>query len=263
VPRIFTFVTKRQADGYGLARFVFTPIEPLPERLLEEALSVRRDLETINLDIWMLLERARECSDYEFYLTRIKEAITAGLDSDLQGFSISLSLISQIREEFLKLYGEKFRADYIRRLTLIVSAVGIPAFIYGGLLSGWVSASQIIQTRIEAQVRTAAWGICGVCAAVWLSSVVRNRQLRWSNLTALDPDRLSPATRIGFVAVVTYIFALLIKLDAISVGIGPVHLADFIDQPSVTILVGLIGGLGGDAIVDTVLGRVRSVLSTK
>ncbi len=264
MPKVFNYEVQRSADNdaHG-ATLKFSLLDSIPPGVLEEALKLRSAIESTNRDIVIVLDRVQAMEAYGSYLSRLEETMVAGFGSELQDFSMAWFLLSQLREDFIKLYGQRVRSAYIRLLTQIVACIGVPALLYGSAVSPWSTWWwPSLQGNIEAQVRTAAWVICGVCVSVWLSFVIRTRQLEWSMLTSLDPDGLSPVTRIGLVLAVTYVFALLLKLGGITIAIGSLNLSNFILQPSIAILVGLIGGLGGDALADIVVGRVRGLANS-
>ena len=106
------------------------------------------------------------------------------------------------------------------------------------------------------KIRAATFVLFGCCLSVWLASMLRNRQVRWANLTLFDPHGFSPTIRVILVCAITFVFCLLLMLDVVSIGFGGTQLKEFLNVPALAILVGLIGGLSEDAVTNLIVGRI-------
>ncbi|MCB4824262.1 hypothetical protein [Roseicella aerolata] len=261
MPRIFSvdFEAERPGDRAALR------LDPLPDgkadpQLVPDALKFAREIEAVNFKIYAVLEKMERLGQYNLYVRQIEAAANCGLNSDAKDFLIANYMVEQIQRDFVALVGPRFRQVFIRKLTVVAGCVGLVSLLLGVFIDRL--PSRVIDPQLLSLVQAGGYVMFGVCASVWLSTVLRNRQIDWNNLNLFDPDGFSAPWRLMIVAMVTLLFCVLLHLQIIDIAIAKNNLTAFMTVPTIGILVGFIGGLAEDSLTKLVIGRVGQTIAT-
>jgi hypothetical protein len=251
----------------GAVTFRFEPIAAAPVSIISMALNLMRDIQQTNLTLYQVLAKTGRLPLYTAYVDQLFLAAQSAFDSDFGSFEFAQYLVAQARSDLVSNVGPRYRRLFIRRLSWVAGCVAVISAATGFAFSIFWSLLKdhglAFTSDGDAQsVSGSAWVIVGVCIGVWLSSVLRNRQLRWDSLTLFDPDGLPPSTRLVIVGAVTTVFCILLRLDVISLGVAGQSLSGFMNNHPLAVLVGLIGGISEDSLTKLVIGSVGHFTQT-
>jgi len=93
--------------------------------------------------------------------------------------------------------------------------------------------------------------------AAWFSVAASRSQITFDSIPDYPDTKLEPAIRMLFVATVALIFALFLHLSLITIIIGKVDLASFMDTKGVALLVGFIAGITQKALSVQLMDRAK------
>jgi hypothetical protein len=271
MPRIFSIATDDATPGTPVV-FTFAPKADLKPADLPRALDIVRDIQNTNTTIHQVLTEMGWTDLYPSYASQVRSAAQAALDSDLQDPAFGIFLLEQTRQNFVRNIGQDYRRRYLKRLIQLLGPISVAALVFGTVIDTG-TATRMISSLIGPDVAIVVsdengllrrlQAICyvafGICVSVWLSSVLRNRQVEWATLLLFDPNGLTPLVRLGIVSAVAYIFCILLSLGIVTVGVGTNTLNEYIKYSTIATLVGLIAGLSEDSLTKLVLGRVATL----
>ncbi len=102
----------------------------------------------------------------------------------------------------------------------------------------------------------------GCMAGTWASFATRKVSLAFSDLIALEEDRIEPQLRLLFTGTLTVILSLIFITGLADVQIGSFEASLLKSSGSVALLIGAFAGLAEKALPSAVLSRADNVLAT-
>ncbi len=100
----------------------------------------------------------------------------------------------------------------------------------------------------------------GCMAGAWASFASRKVRLTFSDLVALEEDRIEPQLRLIFTGVLTIILAFVFTTGAADIHIGDFRTSNILNSGSVALLMGAFAGLAEKTLPSTVLSRANNVI---
>jgi hypothetical protein len=119
----------------------------------------------------------------------------------------------------------------------------------------WVPFEEIYRYRNVSLV----W--VGSMVGAWASFASRKVTLSFSDLVALEEDRIEPALRLVFTGVLTVILALVFVTGVADVEIGAFKASSLVLSGTVALLLGAFAGLAEKALPSAVMSRANSVIA--
>jgi hypothetical protein len=150
-------------------------------------------------------------------------------------------------------------------VTLKMSAlIGLPSALIALAVPHFIPPSpDFPYLRETTLLQTVLWMLVGNCLGIVFFAFVRNLEIRFDQLSKFDPAKLEPWLRFCLVAVTTAIFAVLLGAGVLQVGIGGKLLNDFISNPLICIVVGVLAGYSDTAITALLTGALRPDTKTQ
>ncbi len=98
-------------------------------------------------------------------------------------------------------------------------------------------------------------------AGAWASFASRKVKLGFSDLAALEEDRIEPGLRLLFAGVLTIILALIFTPGVADIHVGDFRASSILGSGSVALLIGSFAGLAEKALPSAVMARANSVIT--
>jgi hypothetical protein len=199
----------------------------------------------------------------EEYLDQLFGIAGIGLQSDPAQVKLANQQLAGFQEQLVSREAARIKNGYMRRflvyvlvavlLLAVLPAVGVwLAQQLSNEASAWVEA---INSH-----RNFAILLIGATVGAWLSFGMRKVVIGFSDLAALEEDRLDPPVRILFVCGLALILGLLFVTGAVKLQIGGFD-TDFMGSVSKALLIGLFCGVSEQALAGAVGRRASEFMS--
>ncbi|MGH6897341.1 MAG: hypothetical protein ACREJ5_12485 [Geminicoccaceae bacterium] len=197
------------------------------------------------------------------YLDQLLGIAGIGLESDPAQVKLADQQLAAFQEQLVSREAARIKNGYMRRfLVYVLVAVLLLALLPGaGILlaeqlsneaSAWVEAINLHRNFVVLLI--------GATVGAWLSFGMRKVVIGFSDLAALEEDRLDPPVRILFVCGLALILGLLFVTGAVKMQIGGFD-TDFIHSVSKALLIGLFCGVSEQALAGAVGRRASEFMS--
>lgn len=103
----------------------------------------------------------------------------------------------------------------------------------------------------------------GAMVGAWASFASRKVRLTFSDLVAVEEDRIEPPMRLIFTGVLTVILSLVFVTGLADIQVGEFRASGLVSSGTVALLLGAFAGLAEKALPSTVMSRANSVISVQ
>jgi hypothetical protein len=241
------------ADNDYSDKFNLRPRATYPGAIPEDQRQIVSDVYEARNVLKLLKDKGAIADElFKEFIARINQAGLAGCAADK---SVHPALAAGALEQI--------RADVVRR-------AGMPlVFRYLSALAGWALPGLIL----GAVIALLDWKFCpdirggygfvliGAMIGAWFSVASSRWQIAFDTIPNYPDTTVEPAIRMLFVAAVALAFALFLHLSIITIKIGTIDLATFMDRRSVALLLGFIAGIGQRILSVQLTERAEKVLN--
>ena len=196
---------------------------------------------------------------YAEFITRVKEAASAGCIGPAVETALAADALTQIRADVLRRVGRPLAFRYLGFLALWGLA--------GALIGLAMAASGYYWSSVDLIQSMGHYGsvLVGAMAGAWFGVAVRRWQIAFEQLPGFLDVNYEPLIRMAFVAVVALVFALFLDLHVLNVQLGSVDLAGFVGGQSgkrveTALLLGFIAGMSERAVSKQLTDQVGKAL---
>ncbi len=197
---------------------------------------------------------------FRLVYTRLFRIAQLGLEGDAAP-AIAKSALDRLIADIIDEEGGRVKNKHLAQLGSR-AAMMAAAFLVGYLLLSALSASPLLPALtinpLEARSFLILW--IGCSAGVWLSYAIRTTTFTLRDLTISDSDRLLPLTRLVFAGLLTMALGLLLALGWADLKVGKISLADFVNNPTEALLLGLFCGVSELLLPGIVVKRASDIL---
>jgi hypothetical protein len=252
-PPGFWGVEPRNAeDGSPDINFrVFRPNAPQDQRDLKN--SAERTLTIVKA----LYKKPQDERKLREAVAKLLALCQVGLVGDNASPAVALDALRALESDIVEREAGPIKNQYMRKLggwSALFGLVGLAAyFTYDHFPS--LPFEQIERYRNIFLV----WAGC--MAGAWASFASRKATLAFSDLVALEEDRVEPQLRLLFTGVLTIILALIFITGAADIHIGTFRASSLMRSGSVALLLGAFAGLAEKALPSAVMSRANTVIS--
>ncbi|CDZ58106.1 hypothetical protein [Neorhizobium galegae] len=188
---------------------------------------------------------------YGVYFDKLAGIAIAGIGQDqtmLGGMALDT-----LKQEVVTRESGRVKNDYLKRLGVWAGAFGV--------LFGALSILGIYEFYPPwfADQRGFFTLLCGSMVGAWLSFSIRKVELRFSELSILENDRLDPPLRLLFVAGLTLVVGLIFSTNLASITIGGLS-TTFLAASSSALLIGIFCGISEQSLATTVGSKANDFM---
>lgn len=239
-------------------RFSLIPNHPTP--VPHDQISLKSEVESILVILRALYKLDDEKFQQAYH--RILSAAQGGVVGPSADPAIARDSLEVLKRDITLQEGGRIKNQYMIRLGWYALASGVIALVFA-LVSIYGLIWKPILIPANALIGHFCLLLVGCMAGVWLSFGARNVQFGFENLVAPERDHLEPAIRLIFAGLLTLIFGLMLSLKVVVIKIGPVSSDQFIDDVSLSLLIGAFCGLSEQALTDTITKRALAIFGKK
>jgi hypothetical protein len=161
--------------------------------------------------------------EFQDYFNQLLTLAQAGLVPDNAQPSISLSALTQLKNDVIDRKSGEVKNGYFKTLGMKAAWLGTPPLLAEVILliiNFYYPLNDTIQQLIVYANFALAWS--AAMLGIWLSFGARKTILSFEELTVIEEDRLEPLMRLIFAGAITVIFCLFFYKKVVVINIGMV-----------------------------------------
>jgi len=191
---------------------------------------------------------------FEEYFRSLLSLAQVGLVGPVAQPQLAARALVALKDSITAQEGGRVKNAYMKSLGLAALACGGPVLVTA-------LAMQVIWPQF-AVFRNFLFLATGCMVGVWLSFGTRKVILQFSDLSALEQDRLEPVVRLFFAGFLAVMIGLLFYLKIVEVKLGSVSSADFFNRSDLALLVGALCGLSEQALPSRLAQQAETLLKS-
>ncbi len=250
-----------EGEANGGEELVFRVATNAPRQASPKILAMKSELEATVHKVISLVQVEARRETYIYELGLLGRIVLE--DGD---FDIAREALDSFYSKFILDEGVIIRRNYIFSIIRWSTFLGLPSLLIAGgitLLTKFDLSSQVWLSGALpylSYVSTGGWIVFGVALGACLASFVRSRQLSFKDLGYFDADLFDPGLRFFFLLLVSLIVSILLANKWLIVGLtDSLQLNNFIDSPSISIILGLLTGFAEPNVTRMVTTTLESI----
>jgi hypothetical protein len=176
-----------------------------------------------------------------------------GLEFAPQYLQVGQSALNELRAKVVRREAGRIKNAYMFRLGRIAVLVAALLIFGRWIVAGALEAHGHVDWALY-RYRNFALLLVGAAIGTWLSFALRKVILTFTDLEALEIDRVNPFLRVMFVASLSLVVGLIFSTGMVNLQIGGFG-TDLIHSGSFALLIGLFCGIGEQALAVSVRKR--------
>lgn len=259
-------ITQKQ-DPSGIPLFDWIPASA-DTKIEDAAIDLKEKIDATLRMICRILDNAKTIPNkselQQYFATRLKSAARALTQKDVP-LTIGLVDLRSVQNEFVSDYGNILRKEYLKRLAVHCTIIGVIGLTIALLLYPFASKIPILRDYpvFTSIVQAAGLALFGNALSIWFVSVIANQAVDWSSLRFYDQSQLGPKTQLSLVAGITFILGLLLYKQALILGVGSYSLNSINTDPTVALIVGLLCGISQDSVTKLIVNKLEPAERTR
>lgn len=246
-------VEPRQAeDGTPDINFrVLKPDAPQDQRELKN--EAERALTVIKA----LYRRAEDERKLREAVAKLLALCQVGLVGANASPAVAIDALRVLEADIVEREAGPIKNQYMRKLggwAALFGMLGLFAYLICEHLP-WVPFDEFYRYRTVFLV----WG--GAMAGTWVSFASRKVRLSFTDLVALEEDRIEPQLRLVFTGILTVILVLVFITGLADVKIGAFQASSLAQSGTVALLLGAFAGLAEKTLPSAVMSRANTVIT--
>lgn len=225
-----------------------------------EQLNFKNDVDrTLSVLRAVYAKRTDRClAGYKWAYERLLPIAQLGLVGSTPSTAIAASALTMLQAELVDREAGRIKNSYmieLGRWALIFAGVAIAAYFF-------LEQFPDVLNEVFYRYRNVFLVWAGCMAGAWASFASRKVVLVFTDLGALEEDRVEPPLRLVFVGVLTTILALIFVTGFANVIVGGFSAANVLLTGSVATLVGAFAGLAEKALPAAMMQRAQTFISS-
>lgn len=202
----------------------------------------------------------RNRANFDIAFEKLLALTAAGLGMKEADPAVSEGALNALQSEIVDREAGRMKNAYMIRL-------GVPALMAGTVFAGLFFVYQNLSPNLRwpseiYRFRYVFLVLTGCMAGTWASFAARKVVLGFLDLAVLEQDRLDPALRLTFTAVLTTFLTLVIVTGMIDIVIGEFHASQLKDSGTVALLTGAFSGLTEQTLPAALFDRAKNFLQS-
>ncbi len=177
---------------------------------------------------------------FEEYFRQLLSLAQAGLVGETANPQVASRALATLKGDIVAREGGRIKNQYMKKLGAKAALLGVPTLVGAILVILFLPAA----TRLAGYMFL--W--VGAMVGVWLSFGTRKVALRFEDLHIPEQDRLEPMVRLIFSGLLSLIMGLIFANGAMEVSLGSITTAQFVEDPEIAILIGVLCGFSEKAL---------------
>lgn len=223
---------------------------PVDQRELKN--SVERALTIVKA----LYKRAADKAKLQDAIAKLISLSQVGLVGAAASPTVALDALRALEADILERESGPIKNQYMRKLGGWAASFGVIALLVYFYCFYYPD-------RVPPQVsnyRNVFLVWAGCMAGAWASFASRKPILSFSDLVALEEDRIEPALRLVFTGILTIIFTIIFTTGLADIKVGGFHTSSILKSGSVSFLLGAFAGLAEKTLPSAVLSRANNII---
>jgi hypothetical protein len=173
-----------------------------------------------------------------------------GLQIGSQYLGVAQSALNELRTKIVRREAGRIKNGYMLRLGLIAVLIAGVLILVRAVICGALEASHHEDWAIY-RYRNFGLLLAGSAVGTWLSFAFRKVILTFTDLEALEVDRVNPTLRVILVALLSLVVGLIFSTGMVNLQIGGFS-TNLMHSGSFALLIGLFCGIGEQALAVSV-----------
>ncbi|MCX6156251.1 MAG: hypothetical protein NT007_19035 [Candidatus Kapabacteria bacterium] len=189
---------------------------------------------------------------YLQYLDKLVKIVQVGLVGENPHLDLAQSALEQLKSEIVNKESAKIKHKYLKQLGLIGLSFSI---FFLCVYFVFIFFFPLYEVQRNFMIL-----LLGSVIGVWLSSIISKKTLTFGDLNTINSNQLYPSFKILFVSLIAIVYGLFFCKQIISFKIGTISSDNFVNDPAIAFIFGIILGLNEKLIEASLMKKVEGII---